>query len=230
MTNLLAIASAVKGKAPIVAIPVEGAAPICIRRKVLAGWSKGVTIQSMKLGEHRWLHLAGIAKNGVVCKASFAPISRINAMNELYKWTAKERENRKKGAKSSKWDLAVRRLEKEIGDAPKVVYGWNRKAFRVDDYDRQTWMNWRVGKQRRTEAFRDLIDKCGSVDAARACIHTQRPTLSVRYWTPKFEDMWGVERYRVAVEWLKQTKPIREQIVEIRRMEGEAKAERANAA
>jgi hypothetical protein len=44
MLHLEAIKAAVKGKAPIVAIPVEGHAPVCVNRSLLAKWSKGVTI------------------------------------------------------------------------------------------------------------------------------------------------------------------------------------------
>jgi len=44
MNYLPALTAAIKGKAPIAAIPVEGHAPVCVNRKRLAAWSKGVTI------------------------------------------------------------------------------------------------------------------------------------------------------------------------------------------
>lgn len=41
--------SAAKGKAPVVAIPIEGKAPACLNRKRLAAWIKGVEVQSVEL-------------------------------------------------------------------------------------------------------------------------------------------------------------------------------------
>lgn len=49
MTHLISLSSAIKGKAPIVAIPVEGNAPACVDRKRLAGWCKGVTISRIEV-------------------------------------------------------------------------------------------------------------------------------------------------------------------------------------
>jgi hypothetical protein len=42
--NVSFVAAAIKAKAPIVAVPVEGNAPICIRRSKLAAWAKGMKI------------------------------------------------------------------------------------------------------------------------------------------------------------------------------------------
>lgn len=41
--------SAAKGKAPVVAIPIEGKAPICLNRKRLAAWIKGVEVHSVEV-------------------------------------------------------------------------------------------------------------------------------------------------------------------------------------
>lgn len=41
--------TAAKGKAPIVAIPIEGHAPVCLPRKRLAAWLKGVEVHSVEL-------------------------------------------------------------------------------------------------------------------------------------------------------------------------------------
>jgi hypothetical protein len=49
MQYIHSLAAAIKGKAPIVALPVEGHAPICVARARLAKWSKGVTITSVKV-------------------------------------------------------------------------------------------------------------------------------------------------------------------------------------
>jgi hypothetical protein len=52
MYHLNSIKAAAKGKAPIVALPVEGSAPVCVDRKRLAGWSKGVTITRVEVVTH----------------------------------------------------------------------------------------------------------------------------------------------------------------------------------
>jgi hypothetical protein len=49
MKHLSSLKSAVAGKAPIVAIPVEGHAPACLDRKRLAAWSKGVTVTRIEI-------------------------------------------------------------------------------------------------------------------------------------------------------------------------------------
>lgn len=52
MNYLTAFTAAVKGKAPIVALPVEGHAPACINRKRIAAWSKGVTVTKIEVVQH----------------------------------------------------------------------------------------------------------------------------------------------------------------------------------
>jgi hypothetical protein len=52
MQHLNSLKSAIKGKAPIVALPIEGSAPVCVDRKRLATWSKGVTITSIEVITH----------------------------------------------------------------------------------------------------------------------------------------------------------------------------------
>lgn len=47
--NASFVATAIKAKAPIVAIPVEGHAPVCIRRAKLAAWAKGMTITAVRV-------------------------------------------------------------------------------------------------------------------------------------------------------------------------------------
>lgn len=92
MLNL--IASAIKAKAPIVAIPVDGHAPVCLNRKRLAAWSKGVTILSAHVVD-RTLVIAGRAGN-VKVTARFYGIDRRVAVKELSKWSQLERERRTK--------------------------------------------------------------------------------------------------------------------------------------
>lgn len=90
--HLTAIEAAIKAKAPIVAIPIEGYAPICLKRKILAGWAKGVRITHTEIGENRRLIVRGYTAKGYVrCSASFVAIERREAQRELAKWTDKER-------------------------------------------------------------------------------------------------------------------------------------------
>lgn len=115
MLNL--IASAIKAKAPIVAIPVEGHAPVCLNRKRLAAWSKGVTVTAVKLLQFRYVQekpldykregpldmgpvnldrfliIKGYAGK-VKVTAKFIPIDRRAAVKELSAWAEKERERR----------------------------------------------------------------------------------------------------------------------------------------
>ena len=57
MEHLNSIRAALRGAAPVVAIPVPGHAPVCIRAKLLKGALKGVTIDSVEITETRWLRI-----------------------------------------------------------------------------------------------------------------------------------------------------------------------------
>ena len=49
MNHITAVRAALRGSAPVVAIPVEGHAPVCIKARLLKGALKGVTIDSVEL-------------------------------------------------------------------------------------------------------------------------------------------------------------------------------------
>lgn len=49
MNHYAAVSAAMKAKAPIVAIPVENHAPVCIERARLAKWSKGVNLTKVAI-------------------------------------------------------------------------------------------------------------------------------------------------------------------------------------
>jgi hypothetical protein len=59
--NSIRAALKANGTAPVLAIPVPGHAPICVRAKLLKGALKGVTIDSVKVLENRWLEVRGRA-------------------------------------------------------------------------------------------------------------------------------------------------------------------------
>lgn len=46
------LSAALKSKAPVVAIPVEGHAPVCIKRSRLQAWAKGVEVLSVEVRAH----------------------------------------------------------------------------------------------------------------------------------------------------------------------------------
>lgn len=111
--------SAIKAKAPVVAIPLEGHAPFCVDGKRLRAWAKGVTITSQQVvvtgGEWyyveepvrygcmgpnnaiaeqtvviRWLQIVGHVGK-IRTKARFVPIARAEAIKTLSAWSEKER-------------------------------------------------------------------------------------------------------------------------------------------
>lgn len=112
--------SAIKAKAPVVAIPVEGHAPFCVDGKRLRVWAKGVTITRVEVVQNpdeyyayeipvqgyrcegpkdiecvtvkgsRWLEIAGHVGK-IHTKARFVPIARIEAIKTLSKWSDQER-------------------------------------------------------------------------------------------------------------------------------------------
>jgi hypothetical protein len=78
MDHVNAVLAALKGTAPVLAIPVEGHAPVCIRAKLLKGALKGVTIDSVEITETRWLKITGHAGN-VHTSCSIVPMGRYEA-------------------------------------------------------------------------------------------------------------------------------------------------------
>jgi hypothetical protein len=92
--HLNSIRAALRGAAPVVAIPVSGHAPVCIRAKLLKGALKGVTIDSVEITETRWLKIKGHAGN-VHTSCSFTPISRYDALKAISEWSYRERKKRK---------------------------------------------------------------------------------------------------------------------------------------
>jgi hypothetical protein len=76
MEYLTAIQSALKATAPVVAIPIAGRVPICIKARLLKGALKGVTVDSVQLLENNWLKVTGRAisqSKPVRTSCTFAP-------------------------------------------------------------------------------------------------------------------------------------------------------------
>lgn len=88
--------SAAKGKAPVVAIPIEGKAPLCLNRKRLAIAIKGVQVERITQLENRWLKIEGRVQSSdgvyrVRTSSTFPPIDRRTAIGEIHVWAQKER-------------------------------------------------------------------------------------------------------------------------------------------
>jgi hypothetical protein len=96
MDYLNSIRAALKAAARVVAIPIEGHAPICIKARLLKRALKGVTIDSVKVLENRWLKVIGRAQGGVRTSSSFAPMDRGAALRMIWDWVERERKKRTK--------------------------------------------------------------------------------------------------------------------------------------
>lgn len=134
MSQIQLLQSAIRATAPIVAIPVEGSAPVCINGKRLRAWAKGIAILSVKMAEDcEWLgdvpdraretrptiqgraiRVTGTHK-GARCAATFAAIDRKLVIAELKIWAPKERERQQKkrlvGGLSADTKRAMRRAK-----------------------------------------------------------------------------------------------------------------------
>jgi hypothetical protein len=95
--HLNAIRAALRSTAPVVAIPMEGHAPICIKAKLLKGALKGVTVLTVTVLENRWLKITGKAGN-VRTSCSIVPMSRAEGMLLNRLWAMKEQDKRVKVA------------------------------------------------------------------------------------------------------------------------------------
>ena len=118
-------AASVKGSAPpVVAIPIPGRAPVCIRTQLLKGALKGVTIHSVALLENGWVKITGTAEGGVHTSCSLVPIERWKALQAIREWSIKEHEKRVKVINQGVLSAQMRRelLKKRIeGEADAVL-------------------------------------------------------------------------------------------------------------
>jgi len=128
MNHIASVRAALKATAPVVAIPVEGRVPVCIRARLLKKALKGVTIHSVVLLENGWLKVAGMATGGVRTSSSFAPVERRKALMEIRDWSIREREKRirviNQGVLSAQAqrELKRKRIETEADTALKDAY------------------------------------------------------------------------------------------------------------
>jgi hypothetical protein len=124
MEHLNAVRAALRGSAPVVAIPVPGHAPVCIRAKLLKGALKGVTIDSVELLENGRVKITGTAQGGVHTSCSLVPIERWKALQDIREWSIREHEKRVKIINQGVLSAQMRRelLKKRIeGEADAVL-------------------------------------------------------------------------------------------------------------
>jgi hypothetical protein len=131
--NSIRAALRANGAAPVLAIPVPGHAPICVKAKLLKKALKGVTIDSVKVLPNRWLEVKGraISKNNsyssfpVHTCSKFAPIDRNKALLMIWDWSEKERKKRKKvsamGVLSAKEQRALKLKQAEKAGIAELI-------------------------------------------------------------------------------------------------------------
>ena len=90
MEHLNAIRAALRSAAPVVAIPVAGHAPICIKAKLFKGALKGVTVDRVEVLPNRVLMVTGRAGYVRTC-TKFAPMERVIALRMIGEWAIKEK-------------------------------------------------------------------------------------------------------------------------------------------
>jgi hypothetical protein len=93
MNYLASLRAALKASSPVVAIPVEGRVPVCIRARLLKGALKGVTVDSVEVLENGCLKVTGYAGR-VKTSSTFVPMARYEALIAIREWSIKEREKR----------------------------------------------------------------------------------------------------------------------------------------
>ena len=130
MDHLISVRAALKAASvngtppPVLAIPIPGRAPVCIRTQLLKGALKGVTIHSVALLENGWVKITGTAEGGVHTSCSLVPIERWKALQAIREWSIKEHEKRVKVINQGVLSAQMRRelLKKRIeGEADAVL-------------------------------------------------------------------------------------------------------------
>lgn len=130
MDHINSVRAALKAAAPVVAIPVEGHAPICVRAKLLKGALKGITIDSVKVLANRWLEVKGRDTREKGCIpvrtcAKFAPMDRYAALQMIREWSDKERKRRKvvalQGVLSAKEQRAMKLAKAEKAGVSELI-------------------------------------------------------------------------------------------------------------
>ena len=130
MDHLISVRAALKAASvngtppPVLAIPIPGHAPVCIRTQLLKGALKGVTIHSVALLENGWVKITGTAEGGVHTSCSLVPIERWKALQAIREWSIKEHEKRVKVINQGVLSAQMRRelLKKRIeGEADAVL-------------------------------------------------------------------------------------------------------------
>jgi hypothetical protein len=134
MNHINAIRAALKAVAPVVAIPVEGRVPVCIRARLLKGALKGVNIHSVVLLENGSIKVTGMAAGSVRTSSTFHPMARHEALIAIREWTIREREKRVKVinqgvlSASAQRELKKKRIEAE---ADEVINQARKEEHRI---------------------------------------------------------------------------------------------------
>lgn len=220
-----ALSTALKAKAKIVGIPIPGHAPLAFERTRLQRMLRGVRPYSIVvdiLDSDRFLCVKGVANGSVRTSCRVRAIPRHEALRMI---ECREKTlDRLTRPKATKHDAMIRRLEKEIGHAPRIDppgFSWRFASAPT----RETWLYWRAQKQERTQAFREaLAEYRGDMVMARINCHhgLYRPGKSPYSHEYDVTPKWGPGRYLSYLTWRKETAHLREQIDAVRQLKAEA--------
>jgi hypothetical protein len=141
MDHINSIRAALRAKAPVVAVPVDGHAPVCVRAKLLKGALKGVTIDSVEVCPNRWLTIKGHAGFVHTC-SKFAPMDRNTALRMIGDWSDRERKKRKvialQGVLSAKEQRALKLKRAEQAGIAELIDARKQEAQILAEAKRHT--------------------------------------------------------------------------------------------
>jgi hypothetical protein len=118
---------------PVLAIPIPGHAPVCIRTQLLKGALKGVTIDSVALLENGWVKITGMAGR-VHTSCSLVPMERWKALQAIREWSIREHQKRVKiinqGVLSAQAQRELKKKQIE-GEADEVLIEARMEETRI---------------------------------------------------------------------------------------------------
>jgi hypothetical protein len=139
MDHLISVRAALKAASvngtppPVLAIPIPGHAPVCIRTQLLKGALKGVTIDSVALLENGWVKITGMAGR-VHTSCSLVPMERWKALQAIREWSIREHQKRVKiinqGVLSAQAQRELKKKQIE-GEADEVLIEARMEETRI---------------------------------------------------------------------------------------------------
>ena len=167
MDHIASVRAALKASAPVVAIPIEGRAPVCVKAKLLKGALKGVTVHSVTVLANGCLKITGMAEM-VRTSCTLVPLERWKALIAIREWSIKEREKRirviNQGVLSAEAQRAMKKakIEAEASNALKDAQRGLESIYRaVKEHVNPKLIQWD------DEERQPILDKYSAFRAAR---------------------------------------------------------------